>query len=281
MTDVVQVSKVRCFDGWQYVFKHPSETVGCEMTFGVYIPDHKQNDEKLPTLFYLSGLTCTHANFIEKSGFQRFASKHRFIVVNPDTSPRNVNIPGEDDSWDFGSGAGFYVNATAEPWSKHYRMYSYVVEELPQVAAKVAPIDNHKMGIFGHSMGGHGALVIGLRNPQLFKSISAFSPISNPTSCAWGIKALTGYLGEDKSKWADYDASLLLAKYDGPERHILADQGAEDDFLKQDQLRPEALKSTSKVQVEVRMQPEHGHSYYFISTFIEDHFTHFAKQINH
>uniref|UniRef100_A0A1I7UIC1 S-formylglutathione hydrolase n=1 Tax=Caenorhabditis tropicalis TaxID=1561998 RepID=A0A1I7UIC1_9PELO len=271
------VSKNRSFQGHQFVYKHPSSTTNCEMTFGVYIPDH-QPEEKLPTLFYLSGLTCTHANFMEKSGFQQFASKHRFIVVHPDTSPRGVDIAGDSDSWDFGKGAGFYVNATVEKWSKNYRMYDYIVKELlEEVAPKVAPIDAGRVGIFGHSMGGHGALTIGLRNPQKFKSISAFAPICNPISVPWGQKALGGYLGEDQATWKEYDASEVLKRYEGPKREILVDQGTADNFL--GQLKPETLKETDHVAVEVRMQKDFDHSYYFIASFMADHFAHHAKAL--
>ncbi|CAI2293185.1 unnamed protein product [Caenorhabditis sp. 36 PRJEB53466] len=270
------VSSNKSFKGRQYVYKHTSSTVNCDMTFGVYVPEHTEG-EKLPTLLYLSGLTCTHANFMEKSGFQQFASKHRFVVVHPDTSPRGVDIEGDSESWDFGKGAGFYVNATEAKWAKHYRMYDYVSKELLEVAATVAPIDAGKIGIFGHSMGGHGALVIGLRNPEKFQSISAFAPISHPITVPWGQKALTGYLGADESTWTVYDASEVLKNYRGPKRVILVDQGAADNFLAQ--LRPETLVSTAKASVTVRMQPEFDHSYYFISSFIGDHFDHHAKTL--
>ncbi|EGT59683.1 hypothetical protein CAEBREN_17766 [Caenorhabditis brenneri] len=269
------VSSNRSFRGRQSVYKHASATTKCEMTFGVYIPDH-QPEEKLPTLFYLSGLTCTHANFMEKSGFQQFASKHRIVVVHPDTSPRGVDIEGDSDSWDFGKGAGFYVNATVEKWAQNYRMYDYIVKELlEEVAPSVAPIDAARVGIFGHSMGGHGALTIGLKNSSKFQSISAFAPICNPITVPWGQKALSGYLGEDQSTWLDYDASELLKKYTGPKREILVDQGEADNFL--GQLKPDTLKATENAGVTVRMQKEFDHSYYFIASFMEDHFEHHAK----
>ncbi|KAF1771720.1 hypothetical protein GCK72_003547 [Caenorhabditis remanei] len=269
------VSSNRSFKGRQFVYKHASTTTNCDMTFGVYIPDHEA-DEKLRTLFYLSGLTCTHANFMEKSGFQQYASKHRFIVVHPDTSPRGVDVEGDSDSWDFGKGAGFYVNATVEKWAKNYRMYDYIVEELLEdVVPKLAPIDTARVGIFGHSMGGHGAITIGLRNPSKFKSISAFAPICNPITVPWGQKALAGYLGDDQSTWKEYDASEVLKAYTGQCRIILIDQGTADNFL--EQLKPETLKDTNHAGVVVRMQPEFDHSYYFIATFMEDHFEHHAK----
>ncbi|VDL80050.1 unnamed protein product [Nippostrongylus brasiliensis] len=241
------------------------------MTFGAYIPDH-QDGQRLPALYYLSGLTCTHANFMEKSGFQRCASNFGMIVVHPDTSPRGVDFPGDSDSWDFGKGAGFYVDATEQPWSAHYKMYSYVSSELPELVKTLLPVDTEKIGIFGHSMGGHGAITIGLKHPDVFKSISAFAPICHPLACPWGQKALKGYLGDDKKKWEQYDSSLLLQDYNGPPRKLLVDQGASDSFLLAGQLQPESLQSTNAVNVDVRMQPDYDHSYYFIASFIEDHF---------
>uniref|UniRef100_A0A7I4XWR3 S-formylglutathione hydrolase n=1 Tax=Haemonchus contortus TaxID=6289 RepID=A0A7I4XWR3_HAECO len=265
------VSSVRCFRGRQNVYKHHSNVLKCDMLFGAYVPDHKDG-QHLPGLFYLSGLTCTHANFMEKSGFQRYASEHGMIVVHPDTSPRGVDLPGDSDSWDFGKGAGFYVDATEKPWSDHYRMYSYVTEELLDTIKKLLPIDPARLGIFGHSMGGHGAILIGLKRHDIFKSISAFAPICHPINCPWGQKALKNYLGPDTKTWEQYDSSLLLKSYNGPPRKILVDQGASDSFLSAGQLQPESLKSTDSVSVEVRTQPEYDHSYYFIATFIEDHF---------
>ncbi|KAK6036712.1 S-formylglutathione hydrolase [Cooperia oncophora] len=249
----------------------PTNVLKCDMQFGAYVPDHKEG-QLLPGLFYLSGLTCTHANFMEKSGFQRYASEHGMVVVHPDTSPRGVDIPGDSDSWDFGKGAGFYVDATEKPWSDHYKMYSYVCKELPEIVKNQLPVDTSKLGIFGHSMGGHGAISIGLKHPDLFKSISAFAPICHPINCPWGQKALKNYLGADTKAWEQYDSSLLLKTYNGPSRKILVDQGASDSFLSDGQLQPETLKSTGPVSVEVRTQPGYDHSYYFIATFIGDHF---------
>ncbi|KAK5985029.1 S-formylglutathione hydrolase [Trichostrongylus colubriformis] len=265
------VSSVRCFRGRQNVYKHHSNVLKCNMQFGAYVPDHKDG-QRLPGLFYLSGLTCTHANFMEKSGFQRYASDHGIVVVHPDTSPRGVDLPGDSESWDFGKGAGFYVDASEKPWSDHYKMYSYVTKELLESVKSLLPIDSTRLGIFGHSMGGHGAISIGLKNPDLFKSISAFAPICHPINCPWGQKALKNYLGSDTKTWEQYDSSLLLKTYNGPPRKILVDQGASDSFLSDGQLQPESLKSTSSVSVEVRTQPEYDHSYYFIATFIGDHF---------
>ncbi|VDM57635.1 unnamed protein product [Angiostrongylus costaricensis] len=240
------------------------------MHFGAYIPDHGAED-RLPGLFYLSGLTCTHANFMEKSGFQKYASEYGIIVVHPDTSPRGVDLPGDSDSWDFGKGAGFYVDATEEPWSKHYNMYSYITKELPELVQHLLPIDLKRLGIFGHSMGGHGAISIGLKNPDLFQSISAFAPICHPMNCPWGQKAFKLYLGADTKQWEQYDSSLLLKSYNGPPRKLLVYQGAADRFLAQGQLQPESLMSTNPVTVDVRTQPGYDHSYFFIATFMEEH----------
>ncbi|CAI5440377.1 unnamed protein product [Caenorhabditis angaria] len=273
----ILVSSNKSFSGRQYVYKHSSSTLNCEMTFGIYVPEFS-GSEKLPVLLYLSGLTCTHANFMEKSGFQQFASKYRFIVVHPDTSPRGVDIEGDSESWDFGKGAGFYLNATEPKWSKNYKMYDYITKELiHQTIPQIAPIDQQKIGIFGHSMGGHGALIIGLRNPEIFKSISAFAPICNPINVPWGKKAFSGYLGSDESTWLQYDASHLLKSYTGPHRHILIDQGEGDNFLAQ--LQPHTLKSSENAEIQVRLQPEFDHSYYFIASFIEDHFKHHLKNL--
>uniref|UniRef100_A0A915CG50 S-formylglutathione hydrolase n=2 Tax=Parascaris univalens TaxID=6257 RepID=A0A915CG50_PARUN len=270
-TMLEKVSAIRCFSGVQYVFSHISSELNCTMKFGIYIPD-LEPAEKAPILYYLSGLTCTEANFIEKSGFQRSASAMKIIVVNPDTSPRGVDIPGDSESYDFGKGAGFYVDALEPKWAKNYRMYSYVRDELPRlIAATFKECDPQRQGIFGHSMGGHGAIMIGLRNPQIFRSISAFAPICNPMRCAFGRKALTGYLGSDEEKWKVYDSIEVLKSYDGPQRKILVDQGKEDEFLAE--LHPEALEAvkSNKVEVEVRYQDGYDHSYFFVATFIEDH----------
>ncbi|VDM48653.1 unnamed protein product [Toxocara canis] len=250
------------------------------MKFGIYIPD-LQVDEKVPVLYYLSGLTCTEANFIEKSGFQRAASAMKVIVVNPDTSPRGESIPDDPESWDFGKGAGFYVDAVEPKWCSNYRMYSYIRDELPRlITTTFKECDPQRQGIFGHSMGGHGAIVIGLRNPQTFRTISAFAPICNPMQCQWGKKAFRGYLGEDEEKWKAYDSVELLNSYTGPERRILVDQGTLDKFLIEGQLLSknlEAVKS-DKVKLELRYQDGYDHSYFFIATFIEDHIR-FHKEI--
>ncbi|CAJ0571950.1 unnamed protein product, partial [Mesorhabditis spiculigera] len=274
---LTKVSDWRCFNGHQQVYKHHSDATGCAMTFGLYTPDAASESSKKPCLLYLSGLTCTHANVMEKAGFQRLASKYGFFVLHPDTSPRGVDLPGDSDSWDFGKGAGFYLNATQEPWSGHYKMYDYVLE-LRKLAVEQFNIDPAQIGIFGHSMGGHGALTIGLKNPELFKSISAFSPICHPKNCAWGKKAFGNYLGLDESTWDEYDAALLCKSYAGPKRRLLVDQGQEDQFLKDGQLQPESLKDTPNVEVYTHLRAGYDHSYYFISTFLEEHFDHHAKE---
>lgn len=241
------------------------------MRFSVFLPP-QSGAKKVPVLFWLSGLTCTEENFMQKSGAQRVASELGMALVAPDTSPRGANIPGESESWDFGLGAGFYVNATQSPWAKHYRMYDYVLHELRDLVFKNFPLDEKQTGISGHSMGGHGALVLGLRNPEVFRSISAFAPIVAPSQCPWGQKALKNYLGEDQSLWKQYDACELL-KVISQRKEILIDQGTEDKFLK-DQLMPEKLETIAKAldwPVQIRMQVGYDHSYYFVSSFIEDH----------
>ena len=247
------------------------------MEFAVYQPQEAA-DGPLPVLYWLSGLTCTWANFTEKAGAQRYAAEHGVIIVAPDTSPRGVNIPGEDDAYDFGSGAGFYVDSTKAPWSKHYRMYSYITKELPAVINKHFQVDETRVGIFGHSMGGHGALTIAFKNPDQYKSVSAFAPICSPLRCPWGEKALTGYLGDDRETWKPYDATEL-AKSTSWRSPVLVDQGTGDDFLA-DQLKPELLKEAcdgASLPLTLRMQEGYDHSYYFMASFIGDHVAHHAK----
>jgi S-formylglutathione hydrolase len=274
------LSRNKVFDGIQMVCSHHSKIVGCSMQFAIFIPNHK-NGTKLPALYWLSGLTCTHENFITKAGAQRVASKLGLILVVPDTSPRGIGVKGEDDSIDFGTGAGFYLDATREPWSKNYKMYSYIVKELPQLLESEFPIDTNSRGIFGHSMGGHGALSIALKNPNLYKSVSAFSPICAPMQCPWGQKAFSGYLGSDKNLWQDYDSCELVSNlgWDGSE--ILVDQGDDDQFLTE-QLMPDLLVKAcadSNVSLNLRIQKDYDHSYYFIASFIEDHLIHHAKYL--
>ena len=265
-----KVSSNRSFKGVHEVWSHDSVATSCKMTFSIYLPDNPEG-QKQKTLIWLSGLTCTEENFRVKSGVQRFASEHNMIIVSPDTSPRGEDVP-DDPNYDFAQGAGFYLNATEEPWAKNYKMYSYVVDELVQIIENNFPADANRIGISGHSMGGHGALTIALKNPELFKSVSAFSPICNPTKIPWGEKAFTKYLGDDQLAWHEYDACSLI-KSRGWQSDILIDQGEEDEFLA-DQLKPESFVQAceeNNVAVSLRMQPGFDHSYFFISSFIQDH----------
>jgi S-formylglutathione hydrolase len=274
------LSQNKIFGGVQGTYSHASTETGCTMRFGVYLPPAAERGP-VPVLFWLSGLTCTEENFIIKAGAQRVAAELGIAIVTPDTSPRGLNYPGDAASYDFGVGAGFYVDATEAPWSSGYRMYSYLTKELFDVVAKNFKIDPARAGIFGHSMGGHGALTIGLKNPDRFKTISAFSPIVSPTRCAWGEKALTGYLGADRSTWADYDATLLIKKLGWIGPPILVDQGLADQFL-ETQLKPELLGvacTEAGVALNLRMQAGYDHSYFFIATFIEDHLRHHAAYL--
>lgn len=234
----------------------------------------------VPVLYYLSGLCCTEANMVQKAGGQRTASQKGLIIVCPDTSPRNVNIAGEDDSWDFGSSAGFYVDATEEPWAKNYRMYSYVTKELIETINENFPAQVGNQSILGHSMGGHGALICSLKNPGLYKSVSAFAPICNPTQCPWGKKAFGGYLGADEATWKEYDATELVKTYNGPPLMLFVDQGTADEFLIAGQLLPQNLvKAAQDAQVPLVLKNREGydHSYFYIATFIEEHIEYHAK----
>ncbi|KAL5004240.1 hypothetical protein ScPMuIL_017696 [Solemya velum] len=267
--------------GMQKVFSHESSELKCTMKFAVFLPS-KSNSHKVPAIYWLSGLTCTEQNFVTKAGSQQYAEKYGVAIIAPDTSPRGCNIEGEDDSYDFGSGAGFYLNATEDKWKTNYRMYAYITEELPALVNANFPILADKQSIFGHSMGGHGALVCALKNPGMYKSVSAFSPICNPTNCAWGKKAFNGYLGEDKETWKEYDSTCLVKEYDGPPLEILIDQGKSDNFLKEGQLLPDNFVATcaeSKVPVIMRMQEGYDHSYFFIASFMGEHIAHHAKYL--
>ena len=265
------ISEIKAFGGMQGVYRHNSTVTGTAMTFSVYVPPHDEG-AKLPVLWYLSGLTCTHANVTDKGEYRRACAEHGVILIAPDTSPRGDGVP-DDDAWDFGQGAGFYVDATEAPWSTNFRMRSYIEEELPAlIAADFPAADLTRQSIFGHSMGGHGALTIALRIPDRFRSVSAFAPIASPLACPWGEKALTGYIGADRSAWRTYDAVALID--DGarlPE--LLVDQGDADSFLTE-QLKPELLAAACKragIPLTLRMQPGYDHSYLFISTFMADH----------
>jgi S-formylglutathione hydrolase len=273
------LKKNLCFGGEQLVMEHPSRETKTMMKLGLYLPSVAK-ERPVPLLVFLSGLTCTEENFTVKAGMQRLASQFGMAVVAPDTSPRGLNLPGENDSYDFGTGAGFYVNASQKPWAENYRMYSYVVDELPTLLRSQFSIHESKQGIFGHSMGGHGALVIALRNPDKYQSVSAFSPICAPMDCPWGQKAFTGYLGENKEEWATYDASKLVAasSWKAP---MLVDQGTADEFLT-GQLMPEKLESACSAagkELRLRKQEGYDHSYYFIATFLEDHIRHHAQAL--
>jgi S-formylglutathione hydrolase len=270
------LSQHTCFGGTVGFYSHPSQACQGEMKFSVYQPPQAKT-EFVPVLYFLSGLTCTEENFMAKAGAQQFAAKHGLLLVAPDTSPRGANIPGEDDDWDFGTGAGFYVDATTEPWRSHYRMYSYVVDELPALIAAHFPVQEDRQGIFGHSMGGHGALVCALRNGDRYRSVSAFAPIAAPMQCPWGQKAFTNYLGSDQESWRAYDASELVLTA-ASNRPILIDQGTADPFLEK-QLLPQVFEQACAKAGQpliLRMQEGYDHGYYFISTFVEDHIRHHA-----
>lgn len=274
-----------CFGGAQRFYEHSSREIGLPMKFSVYLPPQALMGEKVPAVLYLAGLTCTEETFMTKANAQRVAAALGIALIAPDTSPRGANVPGEADAWDFGVGAGFYLDATREPWARHWRMESYLLGELLPLVCDKLPIAADRIGIFGHSMGGHGALTLALRHPGVFRSLSAFAPIANPVNCPWGRKAFTGYLGEDTSAWAAHDATLLMgeqknAPYPGG---ILVDQGMADKFLMEKQLLPEALEAAcAKVgqPLNLRMQPGYDHGYYFIQTFIEDHLKHHAAQLS-
>ena len=269
---ITTISRNKSFGGIQGTYSHESRETGCVMRFGVFIPPQAEAGA-VPVLFWLSGLTCTEDIFVAKAGAQRIAAELGLALVAPDTSPRGLKIPGEDESYDFGSGAGFYVDATEAPWSRGYRMYSYITQELFTLVAATFPVDAARVGIFGHSMGGHGALTLALKNPDRYKSVSAFAPICSPLRCPWGEKAFSGYLGADRAPWREYDATALIEDRGWAGPAILVDQGTGDQFL-DSQLKPELLAKAcgeAGVALDLRMQQGYDHSYFFIATFIEDH----------
>ena len=273
-----QLSSNKCFDGFVKFFKHQSSSVKTEMTFSVFIPPQAEQGP-VPVLYYLSGLTCTAENFTFKAGAFRKAAELGLMIVCPDTSPRGAGVEGEDERYDLGAGAGFYVNATNGKWAANYQMYSYVTEELPALVEKEFPT-NGKSSVFGHSMGGHGALICAFKNPDKYQSVSAFAPICAPSQCPWGELALGEYLGEDKSSWAQYDANLLAVETSW-KKEVLIDQGKDDQFF--DQLNPELFKSScdaAGIPVTLNMREGYDHSYYFISTFVDDHLDFHAKSLN-
>lgn len=273
-----RVERHVCHDGYQEVWTHAASTLQCEMRFAIYLPSAALRGQPCPVLYWLSGLTCTEQNFITKSGAQRYAAEHGLIIVAPDTSPRGDDV-ADDPGYDLGKGAGFYVNATRQPWAKHYRMYDYVVEELPALIEAQFPVTQAR-AISGHSMGGHGALTIALRNPTRYRSVSAFSPIVAPSQVPWGEKAFTAYLGDDRQAWKDYDAVELVKA--GAERLPLRiDQGGGDEFLDK-QLKPELLRAVCDATghpLELNLRAGYDHSYYFIASFIGEHIAYHAKAL--
>jgi S-formylglutathione hydrolase len=272
-------SEQQCFGGTIGFYAHQSTEIGAEMRFSVYQPPQAKAGP-LPVLYYLAGLTCNEETFMIKAGALRLAAELGLILVAPDTSPRGLNIPGEDDAWDFGTGAGFYLDAAAEPWARNYRMYSYVVNELPSVVAANFPVKADHTGIFGHSMGGHGALTIALKNPDRYRSVSAFAPIANPVAVPWGEKAFGNYLGPDRSTWAAWDSSLLMRAKPYP-GDILVDQGMADQFL-EGQLHPDALEAAAEASgqsLTLRRHAGYDHSYWFIQSFIADHLRWHAERL--
>jgi S-formylglutathione hydrolase len=280
MTDAIEtLSEHACFGGVQGFYRHASAACAGPMRFGVFVPETARS-RRSPALFWLAGLTCTEETFAIKAGAQRLAAELGLVLVTPDTSPREPQLPGDRESWDFGQGAGFYVDATEAPWRAHYRMSAYVTEELPTVIAARFPVDASRLGVFGHSMGGHGALVTALRRPDIFRSCSAFAPISAAADCPWGHKALGRYLGPDRALWEAWDACALMRAQPFPQE-ILVDQGLADQFL-DEQLKPhllEAAAAASGQQLTLRRHMGYDHGYYFVQSFIADHLAHHARQL--
>jgi S-formylglutathione hydrolase len=273
------ISEHACFGGVQGYYQHASTVIGLPMRLGVFVPPRAKT-RAVPVLFWLAGLTCTEETFAIKAGAQRVAAELGLMLVTPDTSPRNTGIAGAEDSWDFGSGAGFYLDATQAPWAHHWRMESYVTGELPAVLAQHFPVQQGAMGVFGHSMGGHGALTLALRHPGLYRSVSAFAPIAAPMRCPWGVKAFTGYLGTDRSTWAAHDATALIES--GARcPPLLIDQGEADKFLVE-QLLPQRFEAACRdagQPLTLRRHPGYDHGYFFIASFIEDHLRHHAQAL--
>lgn len=275
---IENVSQAKVFGGWHKQYTHESSSLNCQMRFAIFLPPNATKSHPVPVLYWLSGLTCSDENFMQKAGAFRMAAELGIAIVAPDTSPRGEGV-ADDENYDLGQGAGFYLNATQAPWSQHYFMYDYITKELPAIIENNFPVSDVK-SISGHSMGGHGALTIGLKNAAQYRSISAFSPISNPIQCPWGQKAFTAYLGTDIENWKQYDASELLKQGPSP-LAILVDQGDADGFLSE-QLKPELLVAAANKhgsELTLRMQPGYDHSYYFISSFIDDHLNFHAKYL--
>lgn len=276
---IENLSMNKSFGGWHKQYSHYAKTVNCDMKFAIYLPPKASKENKVPVLYWLSGLTCSDENFMQKAGAMRIAAELGMAIVAPDTSPRGADV-ADDEGYDLGQGAGFYVNATQAPWNRHYHMYDYIVNELPTLIEETFPVSD-KRAIAGHSMGGHGALTIAMLNPERYCSMSAFSPISNPINCPWGQKAFTAYLGNNKDTWREHDASELLKQATNfvPAR---VDQGTADDFLKE-QLKPEMLTAaanTNNYPLELNLQEGYDHSYYFIASFIEEHLRFHAKHLS-
>jgi S-formylglutathione hydrolase len=279
MSDLIieQIGASKSFGGWTKMFSHSSESCSGEMKFSVFLPPQAESGA-VPVLYWLSGLTCNHENFINKAGAQKYAAQAGIMLVAPDTSPRGAGVEGEDEAYDLGSGAGFYINATVEKWAKHYRMEDYIIHELPNVIRNNFPVMEGRESIFGHSMGGHGALTLALKNPGLFRSVSAFSPICAPSQCPWGEKAFTNYLCENREVWKKHDANELIQS-STLEIPFLIDQGGDDPFLEKE-LNFELFRKTCEKRnqkLTARLQSGYDHSYYFISTFMEDHIQHHAQ----
>tara|TARA_B110000211_G_scaffold185612_1_gene210625 strand:+ start:2510 stop:3361 length:852 start_codon:yes stop_codon:yes gene_type:complete len=277
---IEQIGANQSFGGQQLRYKHQSAVLNCEMTFSIYLPPEAENGP-VPVLYWLSGLTCNDENFVQKAGAQQHAAEHGIAIVCPDTSPRGDGVADDPEAaYDMGLGAGFYVNTTEQPWAEHYQMYSYILDELPALINREFPVDGQRTSISGHSMGGHGALTIALKNPDRFKSVSAFSPICSPLNCPWGEKVLSNYLGDDRQAWKQYDAIELVgqAKQYLP---VLVDQGDADNFLSE-QLKTKLLVSAAQVAdypMQIRMQPDYDHSYFFIATFIGQHIAFHARAL--
>ncbi len=276
---IENVSMNKSFGGWHKQYSHQSNVLNCNMRFAIYLPPQASNGKKVPVLYWLSGLTCTDENFMQKAGALRIAAELGLAIVAPDTSPRGEGV-ADDEGYDLGQGAGFYVNATQAPWNRHYQMYDYVVNELPKLIEATFPVSQQR-SIAGHSMGGHGALTIAMLNPERYSAMSAFSPINNPMNCPWGQKAFTAYLGKDKTTWRDHDASELMRQ---ATQHVPAkvDQGLADNFLAE-QLKPEVLEAAAKASnypLELNLHEGYDHSYYFISSFIEEHLRFHASHLN-
>ena len=265
------IERTKLFDGWLERYEHSSQSCNCRMRFAIYLPPQAEHGP-VPTLYWLSGLTCTEENFMIKAGAQRYAAEQGIALVAPDTSPRGEDVPDEADAWDFGTGAGFYVDAVQEPWSRHYNIYSYVVRELPALIERRFPVMPDRKSVSGHSMGGHGALIVALKNPGAYRSVSAFAPVSAPMRCPWGQKAFRGYLGDDRETWQAYDATYLIGQTE-TRLPLLIEQGDADEFL-DEQLKPDLLRQACAARdypLDLRIREGYDHSYYFISTFIGDH----------